>query len=251
MARIILDAGHGGTTDPGAVYQGRQEKNDNLRLALAVGQLLEEQGIDVVYTRTEDIYQRPLEKAQIANAAGGDLFLSFHRNSSPSANQYTGAEVLIYNDSGDKAALARTIGEKLEQAGFRNLGISERPGLIVLRRTQMPSVLIETGFINNEEDNERFDKNFDTIARSIADAILTFPGLSRPETLYRVQTGSFRNRNYAQAMLMELLASRFPAYILQENDYFRVQVGAFRNLSNAAAMETALRKKGYSTFIVS
>ena len=45
--KVILDAGHGGTTDPGAVYQGRQEKNDNLRMALAVGQILSEDGVDV------------------------------------------------------------------------------------------------------------------------------------------------------------------------------------------------------------
>ena len=45
--KVILDAGHGGTTDPGAVYQGRQEKNDNLRMALAVGQILNDHGFDV------------------------------------------------------------------------------------------------------------------------------------------------------------------------------------------------------------
>ena len=64
---MILDAGHGGTTDPGAVYQGRQEKNDNLRMALAVGQILSEDGVDVGYTRVQDVYQSPLQKAQMAN----------------------------------------------------------------------------------------------------------------------------------------------------------------------------------------
>ena len=59
---MILDAGHGGTTDPGAVYQGRQEKNDNLRMALAVGQILSEDGVDVGYTRVQDVYQSPLQK---------------------------------------------------------------------------------------------------------------------------------------------------------------------------------------------
>ena len=49
--KIVLDAGHGGG-DPGAVYQGRQEKDDTLTLTMAVGEILERNGIDVVYTRT-------------------------------------------------------------------------------------------------------------------------------------------------------------------------------------------------------
>ena len=77
---IMLDAGHGGTKDPGAVYKGRQEKDDNLKLTLAVGKILEENGVDVVYTRTTDIYQTPFEKAKAANEAGADFFISFHRN---------------------------------------------------------------------------------------------------------------------------------------------------------------------------
>ena len=54
--KIVLDAGHGGT-DPGAVYNGRNEKDDNLALAQAVGKILEDNGVDVVYTRTEDQVQ--------------------------------------------------------------------------------------------------------------------------------------------------------------------------------------------------
>ena len=64
--KIVLDAGHGGE-DPGAVYKDRKEKDDNLKLTLAVGKILEENGVDVVYTRTTDIYQTPFEKAKAAN----------------------------------------------------------------------------------------------------------------------------------------------------------------------------------------
>ena len=70
---IMLDAGHGGR-DPGAVYQGRQEKDDTLRLTLAIGEILQNNGIDVEYTRTTDIYESPLQKAQEANAAGVEFF---------------------------------------------------------------------------------------------------------------------------------------------------------------------------------
>ena len=88
---IMLDAGHGGA-DPGAVYDGRLEKDDALELALAVVKILQEGGIDVSYTRTTDIYQTPFEKAQLANRAGVDYFISIHRNSSPEPNQYQGVE---------------------------------------------------------------------------------------------------------------------------------------------------------------
>lgn len=170
--KIMLDAGHGGN-DPGAVYGGRQEKDDNLRLTMAVGNILSQNGIDVVYTRTDDVYQSPIEKARLANASGADYFISFHRNSSPEPNQYSGVETLVYNQSGRKLTMAQNINRALENIGFKNLGVKSRPGLVVLRRTRMPALLIETGFINTPEDNERFDENFNEIARAIADAILT------------------------------------------------------------------------------
>ena len=49
MAKVIIDAGHGGM-DPGAIHEGRMEKNDTLNLALAVGDILKKNGVDVVYT---------------------------------------------------------------------------------------------------------------------------------------------------------------------------------------------------------
>lgn len=70
---VMLDAGHGGW-DPGASYYGRQEKNDNLNLALAVGNILEQKGIPVIYTRTSDVYQTPFEKAEMANRSGCGFF---------------------------------------------------------------------------------------------------------------------------------------------------------------------------------
>ena len=71
---IVLDAGHGGS-DYGATYNGRAEKDDNLKLALAVGDILEKNGIDVVYTRTTDEYETPFKKATDANDAKADYFV--------------------------------------------------------------------------------------------------------------------------------------------------------------------------------
>ena len=66
MPKIILDAGHGGY-DNGAVYNGRKEKDDNLSLTLAVGEILSDSGVEVGYTRVDDVYQSPVDKARIAN----------------------------------------------------------------------------------------------------------------------------------------------------------------------------------------
>ena len=61
--KVMIDAGHGGTKDPGAVFEDRMEKDDTLRLALAVGRILEENGVNVVYTRSTDVYDTPYQKA--------------------------------------------------------------------------------------------------------------------------------------------------------------------------------------------
>lgn len=168
---IMLDAGHGGWHN-GATFEGRAEKDDTLRLTLAVGDILEENGVNVLYTRTEDIYKSPGERAREANAAGVDYFVSIHRNSSPIPGQYTGIESLVYNRYGEAARMAENINRNLESVGFVNQGINERPGLVVLNSTSMPAVLVEVGFINTPADNYLFDTQFDAIAQAIADGIM-------------------------------------------------------------------------------
>ena len=254
MAKIAIDAGHGGA-DPGAVYQGRQEKDDNLKLALAVGERLQNSGLDVYYTRTEDIYQTPYQKAMAANESGADFLVSLHRNSSEYPNQYTGVETLIYDKNGEKAEIAEDINEELENIGFRNNGVKIRPGLVILRRSKMPAVLVESGFINSEEDNRLFDEEFDRIADGIADAILKNFSLTGEEeteqegTYYRVQTGAYRNRENAVRQQEKLTEEGYPAFLLERDGYYLVQVGAFRKLENAVRMEAHLRENGYQTYI--
>ena len=168
---VMVDAGHGGR-DPGAVFNGRQEKDDTLRLALAVGEILQDNGIDVSYTRTTDVYETPYEKAMKANNAGVDFFLSIHRNSFPTDNEVSGVESLVYDLSGLKYQVAQDINAQLEAVGFVNLGVKARPNLVVLKRTNMPAVLVEAGFINSDTDNMLFDNNFDAIAEAIATGLL-------------------------------------------------------------------------------
>lgn len=249
---IMLDPGHGGR-DPGAVHNGRQEKVDNMRLALALGEILENDGIDVEYTRTTDVYESPYEKAMKANNAGADFFISLHRNSFPTDNVVSGVESLVYSKDGIKLEMAENINKQLEAVGFKNLGVTARPNLVVLRRTQMPAVMVEVGFVNSNEDNRIFDEHFNEIAQAIADGILETLDMNNPEDPpgYRIQVGAFRNPTYANRLLNELLEQDFPAAIIDSDGFFRVQVGNFSTLEDATAMERRLKNAGYPTIIVS
>lgn len=252
MEKIIIDAGHGGS-DAGAVYNGRQEKNDTLRLALAVGKILSGHGVDVSYTRTTDIYHSPYEKAMMGNNAGADLFVSIHRNAAQKPNTGTGTETLVYADQGVAARLARNINQELEATGFRNRGVIERPELTVLNRTVMPAVIVEAGFLDNASDNQLFDAKLSQIAQAIADGILATLGVeaSKPQKLYRVQVGAYRNSDYANRLANQLKNDGFQAFVAYRDGYYRVQAGAFSNLDNAVSMERRLRRAGYDTFITS
>ena len=144
---MMLDSGHGGS-DPGAVYRGRCEKDDTLRLTLAVGEILQENGIEVLYTRTTDVYLSPYERAVEANQAGVDFFLSIHRNSYPTDNEVMGVESLIYDLSGLKYQMAQEINEQLETVGVVDLGVKARPNLVVLQRTQRLDLSIQIRIMN-------------------------------------------------------------------------------------------------------
>ncbi len=249
--KVIIDAGHGGM-EPGALFEGRKEKDDNLRLALAVGEILLNNGVDVAYTRVTDEYQTPLEKAQIANYFGADYFLSLHRNAMPEPGTASGVESLVYADEGAAPILAGNINRRLEEVGFQNLGVNERPGLIVLKRTKMPAVLTEVGFLDNPADNQFFEANFDKIANAIAQGVIdTVAGEERGPEYYQIQVGYFDSRPMADQLLDVLRSQNFPAFIIADgNEGYKVRVGAYLNLDNAARTEMLLRNYGYNTYMV-
>lgn len=281
--KIVIDAGHGGS-NPGARYQGRRESDDALRLAMAVGSILETNGYDVIYTRTSDVTQSVGQKAAIANEEGADLFVSIHRNAAEYPGKYSGIQSLIYDEKGIKKELAENINANLEKLGFRNAGVSIRPNLVVLNSTQMPAVLVEAGFIDSEKDNQLFDSRFQAMAQAIADGIMETlektpaseggnmignavengaENMRRPcpvcpqmpedaepdQELYRVQAGAFRERQNADNLLNLLENDGFPAYIIYQDGLYKVQIGAYGRLSNAIAMEREVRQKGYNTYI--
>lgn len=249
-AKIILDAGHGGF-DSGAVHNGRREKDDNLALTLAVGSILKSRGFDVVYTRTDDVYQSPVDKARLGNESGADYFISFHRNSSPVPNTYSGTQVLVYSKGGVREELANNINSQLEQTGFNNLGVSVRPDLAVLRRTNMPAVLIETGFINTDADNTRFDNEFSNIAEAIANGItMTVGEQPSGSRNYRIQVGLFSDYQNAVNLQYQLINEGYMADVVNLGEYYGVFVGNYSDYDAARAAQEALNEKGYQTLIV-
>ena len=249
--RVVIDAGHGGEYDPGAVFEGRQEKDDNLRLALAVGDILENNGVEVIFTRVTDVYDSPYEKADMANAADADFFVSIHRNAAAEPGTGSGTMTLVYREEGLAKELASSINRELAKTGFTDLGTFERPGLVVLRKTQIPAVLVEAGFIDNPEDNARFDAQFDEIANAIATGILNVIRQQKEEEqFYMIQTGAYRIRSLAEQQLEELKSEGFPAYLVSEDGLFKVRVGAFSDIDNAAKMEQELREMGFPTVMV-
>ncbi len=177
MATIIIDAGHGGY-DAGAVNGSRYEKNDNLRMALAVGQRLKNCGVRVIYTRDDDTFIPLLERSRISNNNNVDLFASFHRNSAtnPSAN---GVETIVYTNASQKARRAASnLQNALADVGIQSDRGVKTGNLSVLRETTAPALLLELGFISNDRDNQLFDSRFDAYADTIAASLAQSVGVN-------------------------------------------------------------------------
>lgn len=108
-----------------------------------------------------------------ANSWGADYFISIHTNSSdiPSAN---GIEAFSYSRPSRAFSLGESILEDLSEAtGFRNRGMQVRPGLYVLRKTNMPAILLEIGFISNPEEAALMNQNPELFARGIYNGIVS------------------------------------------------------------------------------
>lgn len=151
---VVIDPGHGGR-DPGAVgIGGIQEKQINMTISNRVQQQLESAGVTVLMTRTGDQWVDLDARAQFANRAGADVFVSIHANAiSMSRPEVNGLET-YYLASGER--LARTIHANiLRNVDMRDRGVRQAR-FYVLRHTSMPAVLVETGFVTGAEDAARF-----------------------------------------------------------------------------------------------
>lgn len=177
---VCLDAGHG-ADDVGATSADgtRLEKNDNLRLTLRIRDKLEEKGVTVVLTRSDDSDITLKERCKLANKKQCDFFLSIHRNSSVSGS---GFEAWIAKEpKGSEAELAENLVARLSEiSSLPNRGVkrgyrdSSGNNYYVNSNTNMPSILLEVGFVTSEADNESFDKSLDENAEAIATVIYDY-----------------------------------------------------------------------------
>ena len=172
---VVLDAGHGGS-DFGAFYEGICEKDINLAVAKKVEAILLREGYHVVMTRTEDTAVGLYTRAEIANVADADIFVSIHSNAAENAPDFTGIYTYYYPTSRQGAILAQAIQTPLcAMTGAIDRGI-ESDNFAVLRETNMCAVLVEMGFMTNSEELQRLmtPGYQDKLAAGIAEGIVVY-----------------------------------------------------------------------------
>lgn len=147
---VIIDAGHGGW-EPGAGNKSINEKDLVLAMSLEVEKILKEKNIDNYMIRTDDTYVSLEDRVRIANEKACKLFISIHNNSFTDSAQ--GGILTTYNPySPIGKEIAEIMQSKISDVGMRDRAIMPRPNLYVLRHTDMPSLLLEIGFISNKKD---------------------------------------------------------------------------------------------------
>ncbi len=163
---VCVDAGHGGA-DPGKVgCHGEQEKDINLQIAYKVRKLLEEQDINVVMLREkdEDLADAGTQNRKVSDMqnrvkaidkADAQLVVSIHQNSFPDA-AVKGAQVFYYSHSPEGRSLAEYIQESLIQRIDETNTRQEKANdsYYILKRTPIPTVIVECGFLSNYEESE-------------------------------------------------------------------------------------------------
>lgn len=182
--RVVIDAGHGGYDEGSQSNTGIKEKDVTLSISKKIGKILQEAGVAVIYTRTSDTVKWPsdnvedlLKRSEIANASGADYFVSIHTNySDVSPSKVKGSEVWVRHDDGENDRFANAVNKELNKVkGIQNRGLKdeETSPLSLLRYNNMPSILIETGFLSNDTDAKILasEKGQNEIANAIAKGI--------------------------------------------------------------------------------
>ncbi len=191
--KIVIDPGHGGS-DPGAIgynndgSEALRESAVTLPVANMVYQILKENGVNVYYTRNTDVYVTLAERAEFANDIGASLFVSIHCNAFTTSDvqgslvmHHTSKDTSEYGVSGKD--LAENIMTYLPDAlDTQNRGRVDGSAMYVIRKVDMPSVIVEMAFITNPEDRKKLgDKKYQQkAAEAIAQGIMdTIPDLKK------------------------------------------------------------------------
>ena len=153
---IVIDPGHGGP-DPGAVgINGLRETDVVLDVSLQLAQLLQAKGINVLMTRTSEVDVDLPPRVALANNSRADLFLSIHANALSMARPDVNGIETFYFESSRSRALAQAVQEQILAISPGSPDRGSRPGrFFVIRRTVMPSALVEMGFVTGSLDSPR------------------------------------------------------------------------------------------------
>jgi N-acetylmuramoyl-L-alanine amidase len=147
---VMIDPGHGGK-DSGAVgIGGLQEKNIILPISQKLARILQQNGVQVILTRDSDYFVSLQGRVDLASRANADVFVSIHANSAGSERPDVSGLETYYYDSG--LGLARIVHNSiLRSVNVRDRGV-RRARFYVLRKSSMPSILVETGYMTGRED---------------------------------------------------------------------------------------------------
>ena len=182
---IVIDPGHGGK-DTGARDEFRTgqvyEKDITLAIARRVRDVLQKSGATVLMTRDEDVLPSVMARPQFANDHHADYFVSIHCDSSGGQNSHAGTTVYFHAQNGLCRLMASDIGRRVSETsgipydGIKSDTIRFSTGFGVLRGSEMPAVLVETGYMNNDTDlaKLRDDATQQNIAQGIAAGLRDF-----------------------------------------------------------------------------
>jgi len=246
---IVIDPGHGGH-DTGAVYEGYEEKNFTLLLSLKVRDYLLSsfKDMEIILTRTKDVFVSLGSRARLANDKKADFFLSMHLN----AGGGTGFESYVF--SGAISKETEKYREIIHEHAFnaiKKFNVVDRgfkkANYQVLRETKMPAILIESLFIDNKNDLELLNNAEFTneLSKGIAEGVAVALALPK-KTLFKVIAYEDKDKALVEEKQRYLRDKGIESIILtlkektvkdkNENVLYRLQAGAYK------LKETAMEK---------
>ena len=220
--KIVIDAGHGYNTPGKQSPDGMKEYEFNRETAAFTKQYLEKTEDFTVHFVHEDGRDVPLsERIRKAHALGADLYISIHANAAGTGDWHeaNGIETYVYSGRPKESlSLAEMVQHDLAKATqLKSRGV-KTANFQVLRETKCPAILIECGFMTNQEEaallkTKAYRK---TCGESIAKSILTHYKLSNElpsKILYKVQIGAFSDKKNAEALVKKLAKDGYEAII--------------------------------------
>lgn len=270
--RIVIDPGHGGN-DPGHLSHSSKfmpEKEINLKIAKLVGGYIEKylSNVDILYTRTSDVYPSLDDRVDLANNNNVDYFISIHCNGNAKKSVH-GTESHIHNfEARQSYKFALELEKQFsERAGRYSRGVKNNDdrahSIQVLKFTRMTSVLVECGFMTNNNEAAYLNSSYgqEIIASAIFRAFRTRAQADYPTVNF---TAAESNGNYTIQILSSKtpIDTKDPCFRKLEEPVKRIQlntsnaykykyvVGSYGSKSEAQASLEKVKKSGFPDAII-